>query len=542
MTLKSLGRVFKKFKPPDWDGSYSSPDSSSSSNSRESPASANKHRNRRQPSPPPGKSRSPRQRTEGSTSRIPLQTTSRGAAGLGIHYDKDNRRSPRDGSSSGRRPERATPASNSQRQRHRALDTSPSRIPHPRRSAQGYPTRRETEFPPPSPPTPDCGSSPISLPGVAPYRLGAAEDIQTAEDAIYIAAHRKEAYAMLEGKILTKAFNMAEYIAWRRDFKIRNTRESVYSCQEQQAQYILPPVRQPPWLQVPAREPADPKARTESMKARLADIKNMMEQNKQAAQNPKARSPPAPRLPASPPRQPARKPQGSAPSREEGSLGHRRAASRTARQQEEDDMQAAIAASLADADMDKRRRGREEGTSTSRPGASAYQKFRQAVEDRMPAAGSSAKAWGRKPAATKSTAEQEDEDFKAAMAASLADAEARDQRRRAQGETFRLPQRPARPDVRPRAAAELPRYMSSTGSQRSARGPQPSAGARAPEPRTRAPERPARGRRPAPPPIRTGYVPDTPPPVPPRSHLRGHPRDATTGQYLSEDAWNAQVL
>lgn len=490
MAIKGIGRVFKKHKRIDQDRSDSSPDSSSSSNQREDPRTLNKYRNYKRPSRPKTRASSQRQPPEGSASSMSQQTPSPAVTGLGIHYDdNDTQRSPGNGASPEMRPERVTPPSIDQRQRP-AADISTTRIPRPRGSAEGHPTRRARQSRPLTPPSsspggsspvisspvvssPDCSSGPGSLTGVLPYHLGTTEDIQTAEDAIYIGKNRIEAYDMLVGKIPAQAFNMADFIVWRRERQKNDKSNNRVGCTVQHygqpVQYRLPAQRQPAWAALPAREPPDPKARSESMKARLAEMKKMMEQSKQAAPNPQQGSPSSSRPPVST-RQPAHRPQASASSQAKGRPGHDRAPVKTTRQREDDDLQAAIAASLADAEKEKRRAAQGEGTSSPRPAAtSAHQRHRQASRNNSPSSASRTRVLGHNPAREPETS---------------------------------------------------------------------SAGVRAPEPRPRAAERTARLPRPATS-RRTGYSPLT---TPPRSHLRGAPRDATTGEYLSEEAWDAQIL
>jgi hypothetical protein len=130
------------------------------------------------------------------------------------------------------------------------------------------------------------------------------------------------------------------------------------------------------------------------------------------------------------------------------------------------------------------------------------------------------------------TAEPEDADLKAAIAASLADM--KEQKKRPKS---RLPRR-ARPNIAAGATDQTGHVLSSKG-QRCAQGKTPSR-RRVQESRPHLPERQTR-----PPPVPPRRVPDNSSQLShllPISSRRGNHRDPRTGEYLSDGAWNSQIF
>lgn len=455
---------------------------------------------------------------------MPQKATEPRPVGLGISLEQE------------KQPERALPNPDAHRRR-RAPIANMSQIPRPSTPIQGYPSRRLRRSPSP---TSSFGSPPLPPSSVASDRIGTKEDSPNSDEAMRIAKHRQKAYDMLEGRVPWKPFKMADFLPFERHVLEREERERYDELDgwtsyiaRRKAQSGLAAGRRKKEPPLPAKEPTKAKARTKSTTVKMAEVKKAVKQQKETAQKPKPKSPPPSRPPTSSTKQQRRqapKPQAPASSQAKASVHSPALAKTAAEQEEEEDLRAAIAASIADAKEKENRRAQEERPPKFRPAVSKHQERPQAPKVKT-SGPTPAKANARTTAPRKTAAEQEEEDVRAAVAASLAGAQ-RQGRQSAQGRataetrpTLRPPA-PVRPDVTSRAT-EQPRYMSSTESQRRAQS-QTSGHPRHPRPseaRPRAPERQAR-----------------PPPAPPKSHLRGNPRDATTGEYLSEDAWNSQIM
>jgi len=260
-----------------------------------------------------------------------------------------------------------------------------------------------------------------------------------------------------------------------------------------------------------------------------------MEQKKKPAQKPTRRSPPPSRSPVTTDHQQrygSNVPQQRAP-RPPKVTDYKHAPAKYAAQREDENMRAAIAASLADAEEEKRKRAKAKQAPLP---VSRHHQRHQVPHSNAPAP-NHAKSCGRKPAPAKAAAAQEEEDLRRAIAASLADRERQEARHRPHGRANEearpeiRPPVPGGPIVKPRAT-EQQRFMAPPVSQRRPQA-EHSSRHRVQEPRHRDPERSV---------YRTRKTSTRPAPVPPRPDLRWNPKDARTGEYLSDEAWDAQIL
>ncbi|OIW35332.1 hypothetical protein CONLIGDRAFT_639621 [Coniochaeta ligniaria NRRL 30616] len=429
------------------------------------------------PSPAPPRSQSPRPTGPGvSAGRMPQQQQNAQSRQPQLNIQNNPSR--------GAQPERPLPFSKSQRQ-HRVpkADTSQmSPAAEPGSGVSDHPAymdtpTQSTEYRPHR--TPDVSSRPVRPPGVPPGRMGS--PVETAEEGVEIAMNRKEALDCLQGTIPATVFNMPDFAAWRTSKTPAQARLLAGVCGMYgpmdfyrfmpRVQYGLTPkpqkamtMRPPPLLaEVPIKA-----ARTESMKARLEEMKATMKQTQEAAENRVRKPPPPSRLPIPRGEHSRRVPKHQVPT----------FASPKSAEDEDADLRAAIAASIADVEEQRKR-------SESRLPTPRGEHSRRVPKHQVPTF------------ASPKSAEDEDADLRAAIAASMADVE--EQRKRSESRLPRYVPPPERQRRRPQAQVFHPRPME-------------------------APTRP----------------PPAPPRVPKRSS-RGNPRDPRTGEVLSEDAWNAQI-
>ncbi|KAH8910712.1 hypothetical protein BR93DRAFT_285809 [Coniochaeta sp. PMI_546] len=437
-------------------------------------------RNYRQPSPTASsRSQYPRSRgSEVSIGTMEQQSYGPGVIGLGISYGQDSQQemqshqpypslSSQNNPSSRTRTEKPLPYSKAQRQ-HRVTNTDTSQMPRPPAPASAHfyhPVEAESSETPLLR-TSDVSSRPASPPGIPTCHTGSPVD--TSEEAMEIAMNRKEALDCLRGTIPARVFTMPDFAEWRSSKTPREARNLANAAgltyQDfyrfiPRTQFGLAPERQkrlpPQHAQVPMKA-----VRTDSMRVRLEEMKGLMKQTQDTDQKPSSKPSPSSRLPIS--------------------AGHR-----------------------------SRRVAKPQMPTPRRPMVN-----------------------GRELAPPKTT-EEEDADLQAAIAASLADIA--EQKRRPRSRLPRL----VRPNM-PWMATEHTGYVSSTERPPHRAQEQTAGSSRVQNSRRHLPDRPTHS-----PPLVPHWAADNstqPPQIPRRSSRRGNPRDPTTGEYLSEDAWNSQIF
>jgi hypothetical protein len=410
-----------------------------------------------------------------------------------------------------------------------------SQIPHPSTSPQGYPRRQTVDSPLRMP---YLGPS-LPPPGTRLHRSKSEEDFQSLQETEHVARNRKEALDMLEGRIPAQPFSMRGYAAMHKDFEAAGPDGSV-AC------YVFKQHRDRVQFRLAERELADrkkrkPEDRSDEMKAKIGELKKLMEQRKKVAHDPTENTPWSPQPPRSTKTQGAE----AAGPRQLPAWADYRIANPTK------------APGKAEEKKIPRKKLVKRIDEPTPPPPTSKPQHRQPA--RPLSYRSQAGPYPYGPAPTKTAAQQEEQDVARAIAASLADmerqkpmtwAQRRVQEQQTTESTFWHPH-PVMPSVLQRTA-EQPRYMepTQTWAQRGAQleppvcprvGPnsQPSVlGYQVP---SGAPDEPSW---PTPQGVpRRGWNNGAraPPPVRRTSGRRGNPKDPTTGESLTDEAWNAQI-